>query len=109
MTEDKSNTNHDHKQKLRTVRGFSMDGQLWGMPSKILISVVIIAGYFGGLCLKSPSLTALWALALLIPMKIIHKNDPQAFEVWSRAFFRKHHRWNAAKVAKRNITIITKQ
>jgi len=108
MSDQNHQIGQDQKKKLRSVKGFNIRDDIAGMPRKIFISVLILAGFWGGVAIRDKYAVLLWLIVLIVPMRFIHKEDPNGFEVWSRAFFKKHQRWSCAKIGRRKLYLIKK-
>jgi type IV secretory pathway VirB3-like protein len=109
MNEDNRQISQEQKKKLKGVRGFATRDEHFGIPHRLCISILLLAGFWGGVVLKSPLAVFVWIIVLAVPMRYIHKNDPQGFQVWCRAVFSSPKRWSAAKVGRRKLHIISKE
>lgn len=109
MNEQNRQITQEQKKKLKGVRGFANRDEHFGIPHKLCISILLLSVFWGYAVLNSYVAVFVWIVVLAVPMRWIHKDDPQGFEVWCRAVFRSPKRWSAAKVGRRRLHLISRE
>lgn len=109
MNEQNQQISQEQKKKLKGIRGFASRDEHFGIPHRLCISILLLSIFWGGVVSRSPIAVVVWIIALGVPMRFIHKEDPQGLQIWLRAIFRSPKRWGAAKVGRRTLHIISKE
>lgn len=87
---------HEFKQAVKEARVITRKSAYLGVPSRVVFNVVFFAVAVGA-ATRILWFAAVFAAVVLIPMYLIHREDPHALEVWVRALFRKHSAFAAGR------------
>lgn len=101
----------DRNPNLKNKAVFTQRDMSMGIPTRVLVGTLFLAGFsafvickYLGLWIGIPSSLLLFCL-ILIPVFLVHKEDPEAYIVWLRSLVAAS-RLSASKSVRRRVLIL---
>ena len=102
----------DRNPNLKNKAVFTQRDMSMGIPTRVLVGTLFLTGFsafvfckYLGLWIGIPS-SFLLSFLILIPVYLVHKEDPEAYIVWLRSLFAAT-RLSASKSVRRRVLILT--